>query len=181
MLAKLSEDFVEAGLQGLGVAGLKGHPLVHDLSSEDLDAKKESIRMTMPLEVSASLVAILFQPRAGFRPSLTHSWLEPSGPINHLALGDKREQTPVVAHGRQTSREPLDTQLHGVFEAQLTQVDIGMAGGLRHEQANHVVGQQMDPQLFLVHLRRQAVQHLNAGGGLKVAQVESSLLCLQPA
>ena len=137
--------------------------------------------MTMPLEVSADLVARLFQPRAGFGPSLSHSWLEPSGPINHLALGDQREQPPVVAHGRQTSRELIDTQLHGVFEAQLTQVDTGMAGGLRHEQADHVVGQQMDPQLFLVHLRRQVVQHLHAGGGLEVAQVELSLLSLQPA
>ena len=136
--------------------------------------------MTMPLEVLVSLVARLFQPRAGFRPSLSHSWLEPSGPINHLALGDKREQPPVVAHGRQSSRELIDTQMHGLFEAQLTRVDTGTAGGLLHEQADHVVGQQMDPQLFLVHLRRQVVQHLHAGGGLEVAQVELSLLSLQP-
>ena len=113
--------------------------------------------MTMPLEVLVSLVARLFQPRAGFGPSLSHSWLEPSGPINHLALGDQSEQPPVVAHGRQASRELIDTQLHGLFEAQLTRVDTGTAGGLLHEQADHVVGQQMDPQLFLVYLRRQAV------------------------
>ena len=30
----------------------------------------------------------------------------------------------------------------------------------------------MDPQLFLVHLRRLAAQHVHARGGLEVAQVE---------
>src|SRR5450830_689831 len=30
----------------------------------------------------------------------------------------------------------------------------------------------MDPQLFLVHLRRLAAQHVHARGGLEVAQIE---------
>jgi hypothetical protein len=38
MLAKLGKDVVEVGLQGFGVAGLEGQPLVLDLSPEDLDA-----------------------------------------------------------------------------------------------------------------------------------------------
>jgi hypothetical protein len=38
-----------------------------------------------------------------------------------------------------------------VLEAQIARVYAGIAGGLRHEQADHVLGQQMDPQLFLIH------------------------------
>lgn len=34
------------------------------------------------------------------------------------------------------------------------------------------VGKQMDPELFLVHLRRLAVQHDHASGGLEVALIE---------
>ena len=38
MLTKLGKDVVEVGLQGFGVAGLEGHPLVLDFAPEDLDA-----------------------------------------------------------------------------------------------------------------------------------------------
>ena len=55
---------------------------------------------------------------------------------------------------RQTSADPLRPWLYRVFEAQLPRVHAGIAGGLRHEQSDHVVGQQMNPELLFVHLRR---------------------------
>ncbi len=46
------------------------------------------IRMTMPLDVSAGLVAGHLQPRVGFGPSFSHSRLDASGPMADLALRD---------------------------------------------------------------------------------------------
>jgi hypothetical protein len=37
MLAEFCKDFVEVGLEGFGVAGLEGQPLVLDLSPDNLD------------------------------------------------------------------------------------------------------------------------------------------------
>ena len=88
------------------------------------------------------------------------------------ALGDQREQPLVVLRRTNPSRHPLGPKLHRVLEAQAARVHIGVAGGLRHEKSDHVVGQQMDPQLLLIHLGRLAAQHVHAGGGLEVAQVQ---------
>jgi adenylate cyclase len=129
-------------------------------------------RVTVALDLSSSVGARDLQPRVGLGSSFSHSRLDTARPIAHPALGDQCEQSPTVIRGRQTARDPLRPQLHRVLEAQATRVHAGVAGGLRHEQADHVVGQQMDPQLFLVHLRRLAAQHIHARGGLEVAQVE---------
>ena len=128
--------------------------------------------MTMLLYMLASLGARRFQPRVGFRPSFPHPRLDAYGSMADPALGDQREQALAILRVRQASRALLCPQLHRVLEAQLTRVYAGIAGGLRHEQPDDVVGQQMDPQLFLVHLRRLAAQHVHAGGGLEVAQVQ---------
>jgi len=50
-----------------------------------------------------------------------------------------------------------------------------LGGGLRHQQTDQVVGEQVDPQLFLDHGRRQAAQYLHAERGLDAAQVELDL------
>ncbi len=51
-------------------------------------------------------------------------------------------------------------------------MDAGIERGLCHEQTNQVVGQQMYPHLFLVHLRRLITEHVHAQGRFDVAQVE---------
>ena len=49
------------------------------------------VRMTMLLDMSASLSARNLQPRVGFGPSFSHSRLDASGSMADPALGDQRE------------------------------------------------------------------------------------------
>ena len=72
--------------------------------------------------------------------------------MTHLALRDQREQPSTVVRSRQSARHPLRPQLHRVLEAQVARIHVGVAGGLCHEQSDHVVGQQVNPQLLVVHL-----------------------------
>ena len=51
-----------------------------------------ALGMTMLGDFTASLNARDLQPRIGLRPPLSHSWLDASGPLADLALGDQREQ-----------------------------------------------------------------------------------------
>ena len=99
------------------------------------------MRMAMRLYVLTSLGAWHLQPRVGFGPSLSHSWLDTPGPTADLALSDQREQPLAIARAGKSSRYPLRPQLQGVLEAQAAWVHVGVAGGLRHEQPDHVVGQ----------------------------------------
>jgi hypothetical protein len=87
-------------------------------------------------------------------PSFSHSRLDAPGPMADFALGDQGEQPLVVLRRRQSSRPPLRPQLHRVLEAQAARVHASIAGGLHHEQPDHVVGQQVDSPLCLVHLWR---------------------------
>ena len=128
--------------------------------------------MPVDFDFLARLVTRNLQPGIGLGSSLSHSRLDAPRPIADPALGDQRKQAPAILRGRQTPRDPLRPQLHGVLEAQVTRVDAGIARGLRHQQPDQVVRQQMDPQLLLVHLRRLAAQHVHARGGLEVAQVQ---------
>jgi hypothetical protein len=98
-------------------------------------------RMTMRLYVLTSLGAWHLQPRVGFGPSFSHSWLNTSGPTADLALSDQREQPLAIIRAAKPSRQPLRPHLHRVLEAQASRIDVGIAGGLRHEQSDHVVGQ----------------------------------------
>ena len=95
----------------------------------------------MYLDFPAGVGTRNLQPWVGFGSSLSHSWLDAAGPIANPALGDKREQPTAVLRSRQTSRDPLRPQLNSVLEAQIARVYASITGGLRHEQANHVVGQ----------------------------------------
>ena len=99
------------------------------------------MRMTMRLDVLPSLGAWHLQPRVGFGPSLSHSWLDTPGPTADLALSDQREQPLAIIRAGKSSRHPLRPQLQGVLEAQAAWVHVGVAGGLRHEQPDYVVGQ----------------------------------------
>jgi hypothetical protein len=111
--------------------------------------------MTMLLDMSAGLGTRHLQPGIGFGPSFSHSRLDASGPMTNPALSDQREQSLAILRGRKSSRHPLGPQLHRVLEAQAARVHVGIASGLRHEQSDHVVGQQMDPQLLPSLLTRR--------------------------
>ena len=128
--------------------------------------------MTMPADMSASLCVRHLQPRVRFGSSFSHSWLDTSRPMADFALGDQGVQALAITRAAKASRRPLRPQLHRVLEAQVAWVHVGVAGGLRHEQSDHVAGQQVNPQLLLVHLRRLAAQNVHACGGFEVAQVQ---------
>ncbi len=66
-----------------------------------------------------------------------------------VRLGDQNDQC-MDAHAIfccNTSLPPGQSDLHGVLEAELARDLIGEQRGLWHQQAGHVVGQQVDPQL----------------------------------
>lgn len=86
--------------------------------------------MTMPLDMTANPGARNLQPWVGLGSSLSHSWLDACGPVANPALGDQPEEMPTILRRRQTSRDPLRPQLHGVFEAQVARINTDMAGGL---------------------------------------------------
>ena len=54
---------------------------------------------------------------------------------------------------RQTPADPLRRWLYRVFKTRLSRAHAGIASGPRHDQLNHLVGQQVDPQLLLVYLQ----------------------------
>ena len=93
--------------------------------------------MSVTFDVLTCLGARDLHPWVGFEPSLSHSRLDACGPMAHLALGDLREQPMVLVRGR---RGPLCPQLYRVLEAQAARVHACVAGGLRHQQPDHVVG-----------------------------------------
>ena len=98
----------------------------------------------MDLDFLARLGTRNLQPGIGRGSSLSHSRLDAPRPIADPALGDQRKQAPAILRGRQTPRDPLRPQLHGVLEAQVTRVDAGIARGLRHQQPDQVVRQQVN-------------------------------------
>ena len=69
-------------------------------------------------------------------------------------------------------RGPFGPQLYGVLEAQLSRMNAGIHSGLRHQQTDQVVGEQMNPQLLLDHARCEAAQHFDAERGFDVAKVQ---------
>ncbi len=128
--------------------------------------------MPIALDATASLVARLLEPWIGFWASLSHSWLDTTGSMADPGLGDQRAQTSVIGCGVQSSRGPRGAHLHRVLEADLPWMDAGMAGGLRHELTDHVVGQQVNPKLLLIHARCLATQYVHAQGCLEVSQIQ---------
>lgn len=67
-----------------------------------------------------------------------------------------------ILRGRQAVRDPLRPQLHRVLEAQVARIQAGIVGGLRHEHADHVAGQQMAH--FWVEIRASLRPHLFGQG-----------------
>src|SRR3989344_7321601 len=130
--------------------------------------------MSIETYLSASLSPRYFQPRVGLGSSLAGPWFYSSGSVAHFQLGDQPEQDGVLRYwiAAQTPGSPFRPQLHGMFEAQLAWVYVGVERRLRHEQADQVVSEQVHPQFLLDHRRRLATEHFHAEGGLDVAQVQ---------
>lgn len=128
--------------------------------------------MAVLLDLPASVGTWHLQPWVWFWPSFSHSRLDTPGPMADLALGDQREQQLAILRGRKSSCDPLGPQLNRVLEAQATRVHAGIGGGLGHQEADHVVGQQMGLQLLFIHFWRLAAQDVHPCGGLEIAQVE---------
>ena len=63
MLAEFGENVVEVGLQGFGVAGLEGHPLVLDFAPEDLDAVELGAVGWQEVQGQALFFELLYQGR----------------------------------------------------------------------------------------------------------------------
>lgn len=90
----------------------------------------------------------------------------------HGRRSSQLEESPAILGGKHSSRNPRRPHLHRVLEAQCSRVHTWVTCSLCPQQSDHVVGQQMNPHLLLVHLGRLAGQHAHARGGLEVAQVE---------
>ncbi len=86
---------------------------------------------------------MLLEPGVGLRSSLSLPGLDAIGAMPDLGLCDQIEQRGL---DRRSAQDPLGPQLAGVLEAQAAWVDPGMVGGLRHQQSDQVVRQQMHPR-----------------------------------
>src|SRR5690242_20568290 len=99
------------------------------------------------------------QPLVGFRPSLTRPRLDSTWSVADFQLRDCPEQNDVACRrAHQTLCHPFTPDLHRVFEAQLTRVQTCLPRRFSHQQADQIVGEEVDPELFLAHLRRFAAQ-----------------------
>ena len=111
-----------------------------------------------------------FQPGVGLGPTFSSTRLYSSGPIADGRLCDEPEQSVRIGTQIDAMRSPLGPKLHGVLEAQLPRMNIRIKSCLRHQQADQVIGEQMNPQFLFDHPRREAAQDFNAQGGFDVAQ-----------
>jgi len=75
---------------------------------------------------------------------------------------------------------PGEPDLDGMLETELARNLIGQQRSLRHQQADQVVGQQIDPQLFDGHLRGLAPQVLHAESRLNIAQIQLDIPLKKP-
>jgi len=89
-------------------------------------------RMSVLLNLLASMRARYLQPWAGFGSSFSHSRLDTSRLMANAALADQREPSLAVLGGTKSSRAPFRPQLHRVLEAQVARVYAGIGCGLRH-------------------------------------------------
>jgi hypothetical protein len=128
--------------------------------------------MSVLLNLSARAGARYLQPRVGFW--FSHSRLDACGPIADSALGDPSEQSLAVPGDTKSPRDPFSPQLHRVLEAQAAWVYAGIAGSWRHEQSDHGVGQQTDPHLFVVNLRRLPAQYVHARGRAMISLTQDA-------
>ena len=77
--------------------------------------------------------------------------------------------TILICSGALPPREP---NLHGMLETQLSWDLIDQQSGLSHQQADHVIGQEVNPKLLDHHLRVLAAQPLHTERGLDVSQIQ---------
>ena len=116
----------------------------------------------------------LHEQREVARSSFERAGLDPAGTPPDALLGHQGEQ------GRHIGRRgkgvavglPQGPQLHRMLEAELARNLVGQQRRLRHQQPDHVVGQQVDPDLLLHHRRALARKLVHAERGLDVAQIE---------
>jgi hypothetical protein len=128
----------------------------------------------MRTDVVASFGARDFEPGIGLGSTFAGAWFDAPGPLTDGRLGHESEQGGGVGVDLNATCRPFAPQLHGMFEAQLARVDIGLEGRLRHQQPDQVVGEQIHPQFLLDHLRRLATQDVHAECGLEVSKIELS-------
>jgi hypothetical protein len=119
-----------------------------------------------------------FQPRVGFGPTFSGAGFDTTWSVAHTQLPDQSEQEfeGRVAMIAQPVRDPFAPQLHSVFEAERARMSGGFIRSLRHQQADHVVGQEVDPDLFFVHLWGGTTQLCHLQGRLYRAQKQSDIL-----
>lgn len=112
------------------------------------------------------------QKRVGVGAAFQRPWLEATGSQTDARLGNQPEdgQDADAIAGGAAALLPGQPDLHGVLEAQLPGELIGQQGGLGHQQADQVVGQQVDPQLLHHHRRGLAAQPRHAEGTGKPGQ-----------
>ena len=78
----------------------------------------------------------------------------------------------------QPMRDPFAPQLHCVFETERTRMDRGLLRSLRHQQADEVVRQEVDPDFLHIHLRSVAAEFGHLQCRLDCTQVDFNMSAL---
>ena len=117
-----------------------------------------------------SLGARYFQPRIGLGSAFSRPRFDSPRPVAHPVLSNEPEQGVRIGAQIDAVCGPLGPQLHGMLEAQLPRMNVRIERRLCHQQADQVIGEQMNPQFLFDHPRREAAQDFNAQGGFDVAQ-----------
>jgi len=130
--------------------------------------------MPMNCNLRSRLSTRDFQPWVRFGPTFARPGLDSSRSVADSYLSDQREQDSdtTVAVAAQKAQDPLRPHLHGVLKTQLAWRYGGVRGCLRHEQAGQIVGEQVDPYLFLIHLRGIATEDVHAHSRFDIAKVQ---------
>lgn len=115
-----------------------------------------------------------FQPGVGLGSTLSGSRLDATRSVSDTQLSDEVEQKADrgVATITKPSRGPLAPQLHCMFEAQMSWMHGRDDRGLRHEQADQVIGEKVDPDFLFVHLRGVAAQLCHLQGRFNRPQIQ---------
>src|SRR5450631_4934943 len=108
--------------------------------------------MTMSHDVRSSLSPRYFQPRVRFGSTFSCAGLDAAGSIADAQLSDERKQQfdRGVSLIAQSAREPCAPQLHGVLKAQMARMHGRLHRGLRHQQTNQVISEEVHPDFFFV-------------------------------
>src|ERR1700691_3517478 len=88
-----------------------------------------------------------WQPGIGLGSAFAGTRFYSSGSVADGGLCNESEQGVRIGPQIDAMRGPFGPQLHGVFEAQLPRMNIRIQCGLRHQQTDQVISEQMNPQL----------------------------------